>query len=173
MAANTNVSTKKQSSNISFKDSIKTKLISVLLAVAAIPLIIAVVVSYSTSTRKAKADALDLLESDAKVVEGKFSTLVQQNILALQTCASAQSTIDFIKSPNNEQAKETILRQLDDINANINDGNNNTILSVPSGDQLARADRKDSTNTSDRAYFQECLATKNVVASEIVVSKAN
>ena len=95
MTANTNVITKVRSSNIKFKDSIKTKLISVLLVVAVIPLTIAVIVSYSTSTSKAKADALSLLESDAKVVEGKFSTLVQQNILALQTCASAQSTIEM------------------------------------------------------------------------------
>ena len=172
MPANTNDSTKKTNGNISFKDSIKTKLISVLLAVAAIPLIIAVIVSYQTSTSKAKDDALNLLESDAKVVEGKYSTLVQQNILALQTCASAQSTIDFIKSPN-EKSKEVVLRQLDDINSNINDGNNNTIVSLPSGDQIARADRKDPTNIADRAYFQECISTKNVVASEIVVSKAN
>ena len=102
MAVNTNDSTKKANNNISFKDSIKTKLISVLLAVAAIPLIIAVIVSYSTSTNKAKEDALNLLESDAKVVEGKYSTLVQQFLMSLQTCAHAQSTIDFIKSPNNK-----------------------------------------------------------------------
>ena len=58
MAANSKVNIKKQSNEISFKDSIKTKLIAILLAVAAIPIIIAVIVSYKTSTGKAKADAL-------------------------------------------------------------------------------------------------------------------
>ena len=172
MPANTNDSTKKTNGNISFKDSIKTKLISVLLAVAAIPLIIAVIVSYQTSTSKAKDDALNLLESDAKVVEGKYSTLVQQFLMSLQTCAHAQSTIDFIKSPTNEQAKENVLRQLDDINTTINDGNKNCILSLPSGDQVIRTDRKDLTSIADRDYFQKCTSTKSVAVSEIVVSKS-
>ena len=172
MAGNTNDSTKKANNNISFKGSIKTKLISVLLAVAAIPLVIAVIVSYSTSTNKAKEDALNLLESDAKVVEGKYSTLVQQFLMSLQTCAHAQSTIDFIKSPTNEQAKENVLRQLDDINTTINDGNKNCILSLPSGDQVIRTDRKDLTSIADRDYFQKCTSTKSVAVSEIVVSKS-
>lgn len=85
MAAKSNVSSKNASSNISFKDSIKTKLVAILLAVAAVPLTIAVIVSYQTSTTKAKNDALNLLTSDAKVVEGKFATIVQQNVIALQT----------------------------------------------------------------------------------------
>lgn len=175
MAAKSNVSSKNASSNISFKDSIKTKLVSILLAVAAVPLTIAVIVSYQTSTTKAKNDALNLLSSDAKVVEGKFSTIVQQNVIALETCASAQSTIDYLKTFNQSGAdkkRELILAQMDAINTNINDGNKNCILSISTGDQLIRTDRKDSTNIADRAYFQECWANKAIAVSEIVISKA-
>ena len=166
MAAKSNVSSKNASSNISFKDSIKTKLVSILLAVATVPLTIAVIVSYQTSTTKAKNDALNLLTSDAKVVEGKFATIVQQNVIALQTCASAQSTIDYLKTFNQSGAdkkRELILAQMDAINTNINDGNTNCILSISTGDQLIRTDRKDSTNIADRAYFQECWANKEAL----------
>ena len=175
MAAKSNVSSKNASSNISFKDSIKTKLVSILLAVAAVPLTIAVIVSYQTSTTKAKNDALNLLTSDAKVVEGKFATIVQQNVIALQTCASAQSTVDYLKTFNMSGAEkkgELILAQMDAINTNINDGNTNCILSISTGDQLLRTDRKEHTNIADRAYFQECWANKAIAVSEIVVSKA-
>ena len=175
MAANSKVNIKKQSNEISFKDSIKTKLIAILLAVAAIPLIIAVIVSYKTSTGKAKDDALKLLNSDAKVVAGQFSTIVQQNLIALQTCASAQSTIDYLKTFNQSGAdkkRELILAQMDQINTNINDGNLNCILSIESGDQLIRTDRKEFTNIADREYFQECWATKSTAVSNIVISKA-
>ncbi|MBO4457414.1 MAG: methyl-accepting chemotaxis protein [Butyrivibrio sp.] len=170
---------KKKSGKIKLKDSIKTKLILILLAVAAVPLLIAVGVSYKTSTGKAKKDALDLLESDAKVVEGRFSTIVQQNYIALRTCASAQSTIDYVKSYNKDadgadtlRQRQIILKQMDKINENINDGNSNCILSIPSGDQLIRTDRKDSTNIADREYFQECFTKKVPTVSNIVVSKA-
>jgi len=173
MPKKSNVNSKKNT--INFKDSIKTRLITVLMAVAAVPLIVAVIVSYSTSTIKAKTDALKILESDAKVVEGKFATIIQQNLIALQTCASAQSTIDYLKTheqSGSEKVRDIILRQMDDINTNINDGNTNCILSIQSGDQLIRTDRKDSTNIADRAYFQECWATKSTAVSEIVISKA-
>ena len=173
MAAKFNVIKKK--SDISFKDSIKTRLIAIILIIVIVPLALAVLVSYKTATGKAKTDALDLLSSDAKVVEGKYSELIQQNLIALQTCASAQSTIDYVKTWDQEGAeakREIILRQMDEINSNINDGNKNAILSIPSGDQLIRTDRKDSTNISDRAYFQECWATKSTAVSEIVISKA-
>ena len=175
MAAKSDVEKKKSRNKISFKDSIKTKLIIMMMAVAAVPLVIAVAVSYNTATTKAKTDALSILDSDSKLVEGKFSTLVQQNLIALQTCASAQSTIDYVKTydqPGAEAKREEILRQMDAINDNINDGNKNCILSIPSGDQLIRTDRHDSTNIADRAYFQECFATKTTAVSDIVVSKA-
>ena len=50
---------------VSFKDSIKTKLIAVMVAVTAIPLLVAIIVSYVTSTNKALKDAQDSLEWQA------------------------------------------------------------------------------------------------------------
>ena len=49
-------------SDISWKNSIKTKLIASMLLVAIVPLVIAVSISYYTSTIKAMADAIDSLE---------------------------------------------------------------------------------------------------------------
>ncbi len=51
-----------QKSSVSVKDSIKTKLIASMLAVTIIPLAIALIVSYKTSTDKAMNDAVDSLD---------------------------------------------------------------------------------------------------------------
>ena len=58
--------------SISFKNSIRTRLIAVMLIVAIVPLAIAVIVSYSTSTKKAKLDSIDSLDWQAWYIESEF-----------------------------------------------------------------------------------------------------
>ena len=66
---------KTEGSRISMSKSIKTKLIAIMVLVAAVPLIVAVVVSYFTSTDKALADAKDIYEWQAWYLEGRFETV--------------------------------------------------------------------------------------------------
>lgn len=67
------------------KDSIKTKLICLIAALVAVPLIIAIIVSYNSSTNKAKKDALNLLEANARIVESEFSEMVEKNTAMLES----------------------------------------------------------------------------------------
>ena len=92
---------KKRSStnSISFFDSIKTRLISIMLLVAIVPLVIAIIVSYVTSTKKATADAIDALDWQAWYIESSFETVVQKNIVAMQAIAAAPSTRTFYVNP--------------------------------------------------------------------------
>ncbi|MCR5581312.1 MAG: methyl-accepting chemotaxis protein [Pseudobutyrivibrio sp.] len=162
-------------STISRKDSIKTKLIALMTLVVAIPLLISIVVSYNTSTTKSKADALEILESNANYVEAQYDGLVSENIIALQTFATSPSTIQYLNTYNQEDCAipdDAMLAQMDAVNEKMNDGNINMILSLPSGQQLLRADRLELANISDRAYFQKCIATNDVAVSDIVVSKS-
>ena len=166
---------KASSGQISFKDSIKTKLIGIMILVAAVPLIIAVIISYNTSTSKAKNDALNNLNVTGKYVETKFAETVMENLIALETFATAPSTINYIQtygSPEQPIPTEVMLAHMDAINEKINDDNKSTILSITSGDQLIRTDRKDPTNISDRAYFQQAISTGKPAVSNVVVSKA-
>ncbi|MCR5665363.1 MAG: methyl-accepting chemotaxis protein [Eubacterium sp.] len=165
----------KAESGIKFKDSIKTRLISIMVLVAAIPLIAAILVSYTTSTKKAMDDALDLLDANANFVAAEFSGIVNENVIALKTFAAAPSTITYLKTYGTGEETipdDVMLAEMDEMNANINDGNESVILTLPSGQQLLRADRLEPADISDRDYFQECIETEDVAVSNIVVSKA-
>ena len=126
---------KASSGQISFKDSIKTKLIGIMILVAAVPLIIAVIISYNTSTSKAKNDALNNLNVTGKYVETKFAETVMENLIALETFATAPSTINYIQtygSPEQPIPTEVMLAHMDAINEKINDDNKSIILSITS-----------------------------------------
>ena len=164
----------KSKSNISFKDSIKTKLITIMVAVAAVPLIIAIVVSYNTSTTKARNDALDILAAQASTVEQEYSGVLKQNISALQTFAYAHSTQEYLATrgtPNQKITDEDMLFEFDKLNSNINDGNTSMAISLPTGDQILRADRKELVSIGERDYFQECISSGKPVISNIVTGK--
>ncbi|MCR4830225.1 MAG: methyl-accepting chemotaxis protein [Pseudobutyrivibrio sp.] len=161
-------------SGVAFKDSIKTKLISIMILVAAVPLIIAVVISYNTSTTKARNDALDLLESKANSVELEYSNVINQNIVALQAFANSKSTRDFVSKYGTEEqtvSNDEIWFEMDKINESINDGNTSIAMCISTGDQIMRTDRKEGSNISDRDYFQNCVSTKKPCVSNIVTAK--
>ena len=70
----------KNKSNVSFKDSIKTRLICVMILAAALPLVVAIIVSYNTSTQKAMEDAQESLEWQANYIERKFGNILDTNM---------------------------------------------------------------------------------------------
>lgn len=166
-----NVSNK---SGIKMQDSIKTKLISIMVLVAAVPLLIAVLISYFTSTNKARNDALDLLASQARAVELEYSNVINQNIVALLTFASSPSTREYMATrgtPDQRITDEDIWAEFDKMNANINDGNTSIAMCIPNGDQIIRSDKKEGSNIGERDYFKQCVSTGKPVVSNIVVAK--
>ncbi len=175
MSKKDNTQKRKTEAIVGFRDSIKTKLVVIMLAVAAIPLFIAVMTSYNTSTDTAKKDALKLLSANANYVEAEFTDIVDKNVIALETFATSPSTIEYLNSYGSENVPipdETMLAQMDKINESIGDGNVSIILSIPTGDQLLRADRLNLANIADRDYFKKCVSTGKVAVSDIVVSKS-
>ena len=173
MAKNNSLKNANQS-GVNFKDSIKTKLSGIMVLVAAVPLIIAVIISYYTSTNKAKNDALDLLESQANMVELEFSNVINENILALETFANSPSTREYLETlgtPDQRITDEQLWAEFDKINENIDDGNTSISMCLPTGEQVLRADRGEGASIADRDYFQECISTKKPVVSNIITSK--
>ena len=63
MGNNSKVAKTKSNQGINPKDSVKTKLICIMALLVAVPLLVAIVISYRTSSSKAMDDALDLLNT--------------------------------------------------------------------------------------------------------------
>ncbi|WP_022768697.1 MULTISPECIES: methyl-accepting chemotaxis protein [unclassified Butyrivibrio] len=158
---------KANSSNIKFFDSIKTRLISVMMLVAIVPLIVAIIVSYVTSTKKATADAIDALDWQAWYIESSFETVIQKNITAMQAIAAAPSTKTFYINPNDLTAASKAQAYLNTIDAALGDGNI-SVLTGADGMQILRASGK-LVDVSQREYFKQAMAGKTYV-SDVITS---
>ena len=167
-----------QTGTIKMMDSVKTKLILIMALLVAVPLLVAIIISYQSSTSKAHDDALELLSATGKMVETEFSEIVEKNTAALQTFATAPSTINYLETqalPPEERPipDDVMLAHMDAINAYMADDNNSVIFSLPNGQQLLRTDRSELANIADREYFQAAINSGAPAVSNIVVSKKN
>ena len=156
---------KPKKSAVTKKDSFKTKLIISMLVVAAIPLIIAVVVSYITSTNKARLDAIDSLEWQAWYVQSAIGTVMQSNESAITSFADSPITIKYMKGE--EVDLDDLKRQMASIDEYMGDGNV-IVLSNANGQMVLRDDDSKLSDISDREYFQEAMKGKFVVSNIIV-----
>lgn len=160
----------KASGGVGFADSIKTKLIIVMVLVTAVPLIITSIVSYNTSKAKAIADAQDSLEWQAWYLEDNFSKIIETNMAAMKTLADAPSTIAFINDPSGGTVPvENMQAQLKEVDDFLADGNV-TVITGGDGMQIVR-NRGDLVDVSEREYFKQAMAGQMYV-SDLIVSKS-
>ena len=157
----------KTSSGVSFKDSIKTKLIGVMLAVTIVPLVVAIIVSYNTSTSKALADAETALGWQGYYIQSEFQGIINNNMKAIQSVGLSPSTVNFMKDMENESYIEEEKAFLAAVDNMLGDGNI-TVLTGPDGMQVLRNEGK-LVDVSQRPYFQTGMTGKTAV-SDIIVS---
>ena len=121
---------------ISLKDSIKTKLIVIMVLVTAIPLIVAIVVSYITSTNKALKDAQDSQEWQAWYIEDRFASIINTNMTIIKTLAVNPTILNFVKGEGGipYDAVQNTLAGCDEV---LGDGENTSITDT-TGMQIAR-----------------------------------
>ena len=153
------------SGNVSKKDSVKTRLISAMLLVAAVPLIIAVVISYITSTTKAKADAIDSLEWQAWYVEASIVTAIENNQSTITSLADSPTTIAFMKGE--EVDLDELKEQMRSLDEYLADGSV-LVLTNSQGQMLLRDDDGELTDISEREYFKEAMKGSFNVSNIII-----
>ena len=130
----------------------KTRLIMSMAAICIIPLAIAVIISFISSSNSAKDDAEKLNLKQAEYVENYFNSTMNANLKVMQQVAMAASTVDFVKDAENEERFERIVAQLQFVDTQFDDGNS-TVITGQDGQNLARS-KGDFTNIFDREYFQ-------------------
>ena len=147
---------KKLKNTVGFKDSIKTKLIAVMILAAAVPLVVALIVSYNTSTSKAVSDAEESLLWQAEYISAKFQGTLEKNMNAIRAIATSPATKMYLEGGGDESLSEDMLQQLKDIDELMGDGNT-TIITGLDGIQLIRSDEGALADVSSRAYYQTAL----------------
>ena len=150
--------------------SIKTKLILAMLLVCAIPLAIAIAVSYmnANSTAQESAEALNSKQLD--IVESEFTGLLNRNISAIQAVAATPSMREYFSAPAPVQASkfQEMTKFLQMIDADLGD-DNPTVLIDPRGQQMVRS-KGSLVNVATRDYYLEAMKG-NIYISDVIISK--
>ncbi|MCR5723113.1 MAG: methyl-accepting chemotaxis protein [Lachnospiraceae bacterium] len=154
---------------IDFRNSIKTKLIAIMVLVTAIPLIIAIIVSYITSTNKALKDAQESEEWQAKYIEGRFASIVDKTITIIDGLAHNPTIINFVKNEGNIPY-DAVQLTLAGCDAALGD-DENTSITNEKGMQIARG-KGNFVDVSERDYFKAAIQGQRFVSS-INVSKTS
>ncbi len=150
-----------------FVNSIKPRMIAIMLLVAAIPLIISVLVSYISSTSKAVKDAENTLNWQANYIQSEFEGIMEKNIMSIQTLAKSPATTRFMETPFNVTFQDEASKYLQEIDTMLNDGNI-TVLTGKDGKQILR-NSGDLVEVGERDYFKEAM-NGNTYVSNVIVS---
>ncbi len=161
--------TAKEKGNSKGLNSVKTRLILVMMAVVVIPLVISIVVSYASSINKGLEDAMTINDSQAKIIEESFMASIDQQLRSLQAIADSPYTIEYIKNAQTRDDAQMIA-YIAKVNENYNDGNA-IVISDVNGQQLVRDDGGKLSDIHERDYFQGAVKGQ-VFLSSILISKA-
>ncbi|SEA59844.1 methyl-accepting chemotaxis protein [Pseudobutyrivibrio sp. ACV-2] len=147
--------------------SVKTKLIIAMVAIAAIPLLVATSISYYSSTKEAKQLAKDDNEWAAWYLQASLNTIFSKGESALYSVASSQDTVDFLTSGENGSK---VRKQMQYINSVLADGNEMTLVNT-SGKMVLRSDDRELSDVASRDYFKGAMKGQTT-ASEVMVSSS-
>ncbi len=154
-----NESQEKKSSNhpkVSFMSSIKNKLIALLLAIAIVPLIISISVSYVTSTNKALADAQDSLEWQAWYIQASFKSIIEQNMDLIRQIGENPTILAYMTAPEAGISDDVIMTTLKSVDDVLADGNATTLTGAD-GMQIFRTDGGNLVDVHEREYFKQAM----------------
>ena len=149
--------------------SFKRQLVAAILALIAIPLTAAIVISSVASVNNALSSQEEILLERSRIVQEQIEAIIHENYLVLEGMARNQTLIDFLEDPEHLEydATRAVMMASNDAFA---DGNP-MHLSIVGGDQLIRTDENECKNIDSRAYFQKAMQGESNM-SDVLVSLA-
>ena len=141
---------------VPFVHSIKNQLIALMLGIAIIPLLIAIIVSYATSSKKAMADAQDSLEWQAWYIEATFQSIIEQNMDMIRQVGENPTILAYITAPESGVGDDVIMSTLKGVDDVLGDGNATTLTGAD-GMQLFRTDGGNLVDVHEREYFKQAM----------------
>ncbi|MCR4897472.1 MAG: HAMP domain-containing protein [Lachnospiraceae bacterium] len=160
--------TKNDSQKIGFFQSIRFKLIVLMVLIAAVPMAISVLISYNTSYSMGSDDAKQLNLSLAKQVQGSYLEVIETNVAALNTLAGTSVMQRVLDGTASDADKAEAVKMLQDLQTTVGDKNSAAVTGLD-GMQVLRSSG-DCVDVSSRDYYQKGIAGETYV-SDVVVSK--
>ena len=151
------------------KHSIRRKLFLASLGVSAIPLIVAIIISFYSSSNKAKSDAVDILEWEGWYLGSQIGQVMEANKTAISAFAASPITVDYMRG--NPVDTSILMEHMKSINKGFNDGNT-MVVTGKDGQQLLRSDGGKLVDISERDYFKEAMVG-NFNVSNVIVSTSS
>ncbi len=156
---------------LSLSNSVKRKLIAIMLLVATIPLVVAITISYLSSSAKAKMDAQEELLTKTNFLNSEFHTIILNTQTALKSLAASPTTVNFIKTGSEADLK-LVKQQMLEVNKCFDD-ENVIVLSNRTGMMILRSDESNLADISSREYFQKALSGSANVSSVLISKSTN
>ncbi len=151
-------------------NSVKTKLISTMLLITAVPLLIALIISYNSSMSQSLEDAEDITKQKTAVIEKSYMLEIEKMMAGLKTVASSRDLINYVKASPAERNDADQQKWLADVEE-ILQGESSVIVTAADGNQVVRSSG-DLKNVGDRDYFQDAMKGKALI-SDVVASKSD
>jgi methyl-accepting chemotaxis protein len=160
--------TKKSNSGVRFTDSVKTRLIAVMLGIAIIPLVIAIIVSYTTSTNKAMKDAEESMQWQARYIEAQLADIINQNMDLIRQVGVNPTINAYMEFPEAGIGDDVIMSTLQSVDSVLADGNATTLTGAD-GMQIMRTDGGKLVDVHERDYFKQAMNGQPYV-SDVIIS---
>ncbi|MBR1742284.1 MAG: methyl-accepting chemotaxis protein [Lachnospiraceae bacterium] len=148
--------------------SIKAKLILMMVLITAVPIIVITILSTNSSRNTSIKQTVELNNAQAHIIQQDILSILDQNMRALQSIAAAPSTVAYLSGET--EYGDSIIKQLQEIDAIFNDGNA-IAISGSDGMQVLKS-AGDCVDVSEREYFKAAMEGSEYV-SDIQVSKSN
>ncbi|MBO4401271.1 MAG: methyl-accepting chemotaxis protein [Selenomonadaceae bacterium] len=151
-------------------NSIKTKLVALLICISAAPLIVSIVISSVNTVAEEIETSKNELKIKNDFIAQDVSSMIGNNFTALRLLAINPAVQEYLTAP--PESRSTQMKSLlQNTNALFNDASN-IVLTGSDGNQLVRSDEAKLVNLQSRDYFQEAMRGNENV-SDIVVSKTS
>lgn len=148
-------------------NSVKTKLMLIIVLIMAVPLLISMIISFVQSTKEASNKVSQLNAAQVRLVEHDFSGVVQRNKSVIETIADSVSARKLLLG---ELDAESVLDWLKKTDEDLGDGNS-CIITNADGMQIVRT-VGDCVDVSDREYFKKVKETGQFYVSDQNISKS-
>ena len=148
-------------------ESVKVKLIAIIIAIMAVPLLISIIISYETSHTEALENVNAMNVAQCNLVEHDFTAIVEENKQIIQTIANSVSTRQLLMGEIEPEPVGEWIKKVDEY---VGDGNSIAIANADGMQQVRSVG--DCVDVADREYFQQAKSTGKFFVSDQIVSKS-